>query len=285
MTPDRMVLLNVRLPRVILALFTGMGLAVSGAAFQSMFSNPLATPDTLGVASGASCGAAVGLLFGMNLMAIQCLALVTGLLALGATWWIGKASGRMSIIMVVLAGMVISSVFQALVSFVKYVADPQDVLPGITYWLMGSMSGANYGNLLLGLPFIWVGSAVILLLRWRLNVVSLGDDAARSLGGRLVLVRLLLMGASALVTASCVSMTGQVMWVGMLVPHIARILCGSDNTRIIPVSMGIGASFMVAVDTLARSLTASEIPLSILTSFIGAPFFVVLLRKSGGAQL
>jgi len=282
---DYSVLFSIRLPRILLALAVGMGLAVSGAAFQSMFSNPLATPDTLGVASGAAFGAAIGLLFGQNLIVVQLCALVMGIGALAVTYWISRIQGNHSIILVVLAGIVMSSLFQAFVSFVKFAADPQDVLPSITYWLMGSMSSASYRSLLLGLPFILVGSTTILLLRWRLNIVSLGEDEAKALGGRVRMVRFLIMGAATLVTASCVSMCGQVGWVGLLVPHIARLLCGSDNTRIVPVSMGLGAVFMVLVDTLARSVLAGELPLSILTAVIGAPFFIVLLRKMGGARL
>lgn len=282
---DYSVLFSIRLPRILLALAVGMGLAVSGAAFQSMFSNPLATPDTLGVASGAAFGAAIGLLFGQNLIVVQLCALIMGIGALAVTYWISRIQGNHSIILVVLAGIVMSSLFQAFVSFVKFAADPQDVLPSITYWLMGSMSSASYRSLLLGLPFILVGSTTILLLRWRLNIVSLGEDEAKALGGRVRMVRFLIMGAATLVTASCVSMCGQVGWVGLLVPHIARLLCGSDNTRIVPVSMGLGAVFMVLVDTLARSVLAGELPLSILTAVIGAPFFIVLLRKMGGARL
>lgn len=282
---DYSVLFSIRLPRILLALAVGMGLAVSGAAFQSMFSNPLATPDTLGVASGSAFGAAIGLLFGQNLIVVQLCALVMGISALAVTYWISRIQGSRNIIMVVLAGIVMSSLFQAFVSFVKFAADPQDVLPSITYWLMGSMSSASYRSLLLGLPFILVGSITILLLRWRLNIVSLGEDEAKALGGRVRLVRFLIMGAATLVTASCVSMCGQVGWVGLLVPHIARLLCGSDNTRIVPVSMGLGSVFMVLVDTLARSVLASELPLSILTAVIGAPFFIILLRKMGGARL
>ncbi len=282
---DYSVLFSIRLPRILLALAVGMGLAVSGAAFQSMFSNPLATPDTLGVASGAAFGAAIGFLFGQNLIVVQLCALIMGISALAVTYWISRIQGNHSIILVVLAGIVMSSLFQAFVSFVKFAADPQDVLPSITYWLMGSMSSASYRSLLLGLPFILVGSTTILLLRWRLNIVSLGEDEAKALGGRVRMVRFLIMGAATLVTASCVSMCGQVGWVGLLVPHIARLLCGSDNTRIVPVSMGLGAVFMVLVDTLARSVLAGELPLSILTAVIGAPFFIVLLRKMGGARL
>lgn len=281
---DSAVLFSIRLPRLLLALSVGMGLSVAGAAFQSVFSNPLATPDTLGVASGASFGAALGLILKANLLVVQGLALAMGILALAITYWISRKNGKVSIIAVVLSGMVISSLFQALVSFIKVIADPQDTLPSITYWLMGSMAGATYPGLALGLPFIFIGSLMIFLLRWRLNVIALSEDEAQALGSRLKVVRILIMGSATLVTASCVSMCGQVSWIGLLMPHVARLVCGSDNTKIVPVSMSFGAVFMVLVDTIARSVSASEIPLSILTAIIGAPLFVGLLRKMGGVR-
>ena len=279
---DHTVIFNVRMPRIILALFTGMGLAISGAAFQALFSNPLASPDTLGVASGASFGAVLGLLLGQNLIVVQAFALAAGLVSLILTYSVSRINGERTMIMVVLGGIVISSLFEALVSLVKYVADPQDQLPAISYWLMGSMATSTYASLRLGLPFIASGALVIFLLRWRLNIVSLGEEEAESLGGRVMAVRLLTMVSATAVTASCVSMCGQVGWVGLLIPHIAKFLVGSDNRSIIPVSMGFGAAFMVVVDTVARSLTASELPLSVLTALVGAPFFVLLLRKARG---
>ncbi len=283
---DFMVIYNIRIPRIILSLSVGLGLAVSGAAFQSMFSNPLATPDTLGVASGASFGAALALLFNWNLIGVQFLALIFGLLALLITLWISKNSTSQSkVVMIVLSGIVVSALFKALVSAIKYIADPNDTLPAITYWLMGSMNGANYRTLLFGLPLIIIGVLIIYFLRWRLNIISLSEDEANSLGGHVHLVRLLLMGSATVVTASCISMCGAVGWVGLLIPHVSRIVLGSNNKKVIPASMSLGASFLMIVDTLARSMSASEIPLSILTALIGAPFFIVLLKRIGGARL
>lgn len=279
------VVLGVRLPRIILAMFIGAGLSVSGAAFQGLFTNPLATPDTLGVASGASFGAALALMFSKDLLTVQASALAFGLCAILLTSFISRHKGKSTVVMVVLSGMVVSSLFQALVSFVKYVADPQDVLPSITYWLMGSLTGISYPALLLGLPFIIIGTLVVFFLRWRLNIMALSDDEARSLGVNVKLIRLLIMFSATFVTASCVSMCGQVGWVGLLVPHIARMLFGSNNKNVVPASISLGAVFMVVIDTLARSATAAEIPISILTATIGAPFFIVLLRKTGGTQL
>ncbi|WP_373264285.1 FecCD family ABC transporter permease [Hungatella hathewayi] len=279
------VIYHVRLPRILLALAVGMGLSVSGASFQSLFSNPLATPDTLGVATGASFGAVLALLFTRNILVVQLAALLMGLAALAGTCLISRLNGKSSILMVVLGGMVISSLFQALVSLAKYVADPEEDLPAITYWLMGSMSRATYQGLAVGIPLILLGVAVLFLLRWRLNILSLQEDETKALGIDVKKLRLIVMAAATLVTAACVSLCGQVGWVGLLIPHAARMLYGSDNRKIIPVSIGLGSAFMVAIDTASRAATAAEIPVSILTAIIGAPFFIILLRKTGGARL
>nr|WP_320992650.1 iron ABC transporter permease [Hungatella sp.] len=279
------VIYHVRLPRILLALAVGMGLSVSGASFQSLFSNPLATPDTLGVATGASFGAVLALLFTRNILVVQLAALLMGLTALAGTCLISRLNGKSSILMVVLGGMVVSSLFQALVSLAKYVADPEEDLPAITYWLMGSMSRATYQGLAVGIPLILLGVAVLFLLRWRLNILSLQEDETKALGIDVKKLRLIVMAAATLVTAACVSLCGQVGWVGLLIPHAARMLYGSDNRKIIPVSIGLGSAFMVAIDTASRAATAAEIPVSILTAIIGAPFFIILLRKTGGARL
>ena len=279
------VIYHVRLPRILLALAVGMGLSVSGASFQSLFSNPLATPDTLGVATGASFGAVLALLFTRNILVVQLAALLMGLAALAGTCLISRLNGKSSILMVVLGGMVVSSLCQALVSLAKYVADPEEDLPAITYWLMGSMSRATYQGLAVGIPLILLGVAVLFLLRWRLNILSLQEDETKALGIDVKKLRLIVMAAATLVTAACVSLCGQVGWVGLLIPHAARMLYGSDNRKIIPVSIGLGSAFMVAIDTASRAATAAEIPVSILTAIIGAPFFIILLRKTGGARL
>ncbi len=274
---------NIRLPRIILAAAVGAGLSCAGAAFQGLFSNPLATPDTLGVGSGAAFGAVLAMLFQANMISIQLAALVFGLVACAITYNISRKNGKNSIIMIVLAGMVISAVFEALVSLMKYVADPEEELPVITYWLMGSMSRANYGNLKLGLPFIFAGGMIIFLLRWRLNILSLNEDEASSLGMNIRIMRLVFIVASSMITASSVSMCGTVGWVGLLIPHIARMIGGNNNNSVVPISISLGALFLVVMDTFARSATAAEIPISILTAIIGAPVFILLLRRTGGA--
>ena len=277
------VIFNVRLPRIFLAAIVGAGLSCAGAAFQGLFSNPLATPDTLGVASGASFGAVLALIGHHSLIVVQLSALLFGLVSCFATYMMSRRNGKSSIVMIVLAGMVISSMFEALVSLIKYVADPQDELPAITYWLMGSMSRSTYKNLIMGAPFILIGIIIIFALRWRLNILSLNDDEASSLGLNVQVMRIAFIVASSMITASCVSMSGQVGWVGLLIPHIARMLGGNNNKSVIPLSISLGAFFMIIMDTFARAATASEIPISILTALIGAPVFIVLLRKTGGS--
>ncbi len=280
----RTVLFNIRLPRILLALLAGAGLSVAGASFQGLFSNPLATPDTLGVATGASFGAALGILLGLNMVAVQFVSVAAGIAAVGIVYSISKVRGSSSLIMIILAGMVVSALFSALVSGIKFVADPQDVLPTITFWLMGSLSGTSYDTLAIGAPFILAGTGILFCVRWKLNAMSLHEDEARSLGVRVAVVRVLVVTGSTMITAAVVSMCGLIGWVGLLIPHIARMIFGNDNTYVIPASIGMGALFMLVIDTVARSVSAAEIPVSILTSVIGAPFFIILLRKTGGIK-
>lgn len=278
----RTVIYNIRLPRVLIAALAGSGLAVAGAAFQSLFSNPLATPDTLGVATGASFGAALGIILGFGSVGIQTCAFIAGIVCVGLVYSISKVKGERPMIMIILAGIVISSLFQAMVSLLKYVADPQDTLPQITFWLMGSLSGVGFEELMLGSPFIIIGIVIIFLLRWKMNMLSLHEDESKSLGVNLNIVRLFTIISAALITASVVSICGNVGWVGLLIPHISRMIFGNNNKSVIPASIGLGAIFMIIIDTIARSATAAEIPISILTAVIGAPFFIILLRKTGG---
>ena len=280
----RNVIFNIRLPRVLLSLLAGAGLSVAGASFQGLFSNPLATPDTLGVATGASFGAALGILLGCNMFLTQVCALAMGMLAVAVVYAVSRVRGGTNMVMMSLGGMVVRSLCSALVSMIKYVADPQDVLPAITFWLMGSLSATNFQTLLLGAPFILAGTAMIFALRWRLNVLSLNEDEAHTLGVNVSLLRVLVILASTMITASVVSMCGLIGWVGLLIPHISRMLFGNDNRRVIPASIGLGAIFMLLIDTLARTVSASEIPVSILTAVIGAPVFIILLRKTGGLR-
>ena len=278
------VLWSMRFPRILLALLTGAGLAVSGCAFQSLFSNPLATPDTLGVASGSCFGAALAILIGWGILGVQALALVFGVVALGLSWLAGRGRGR-GMNTIILAGIMIGSLFTALVSLVKFVADTESQLPAITYWLMGSLNSASYTTLAMGAPLILIGLVIVYLLRWRLNILPLPEDEARTSGVSLRGLRIVTILCATAMTAACVSMCGQVGWVGLLVPHICRMRFGSNHLSLVPASVSLGAAFMVVVDTLARTLTAASIPISVLTAIIGAPFFILLLRRSGGWEL
>lgn len=273
------VIMNMRLPRLMLALLCGMGLSAAGAAFQALFSNPLTSPDTLGVSAGASFGAALALLVGMNLVIVQIWALIFGLVAVGVAFFISQTKGKPSIVMMVLGGLVVTYMFQAFVSLIKYVADTDSKLPTITYWLMGSLTGATYKSLLIGSPLIIVGCLIIFALRWKLNILSLSEEESKSMGINVSGLRISIILAA---TASCVSMCGVVGWVGLLIPHIARMFFGNNNSYVVPVSMSLGASFLVIMDTIARTATAAEIPISILTALIGAPFFIILLKRTGG---
>lgn len=278
------VIFNVRMPRILLSMLAGAGLSISGAAFQSLFANPLATPDTLGVATGASFGAALGILMGFSGLGIQMTALLAGIAAVTLVCSISKINGKSNILMIILAGIVISALFSAMVSLIKYVADPQDVLPSITYWLMGSMASTTKETLILGSPFIIIGTVSIFLVRWKLNVMSLPEDEAKSLGINVKLLRGITILGATMVTASVVSMCGLIGWVGLLIPHIARMVFGNNNQAVVPASICFGSIFMLYIDTIARSATSAEIPVSILTAVIGAPFFIILLRKTGGIK-
>lgn len=273
---------NLRLPRTLLNCFVGAGLAVAGGAFQGIFRNPLVSPDVLGVSSGAAFGAALGILLsGMNHLATV-MALLFGIASVFMTYTLSKLRGESSTLSLVLSGMIISAVFSALISLIKYVADPYDKLPAITYWLMGSFASASYSNLqMAGIP-IFLGTVVLLLLRWRINILSLGDEDAYSLGVNPVKTRRVIIIMATLITASCVTVTGVIGWGGLVIPHICRMLIGVDHMKLLPVSCVVGAAFMIIVDLIARTVTAAEIPIGILTALVGAPFFALLFKRAKG---
>lgn len=279
-TVSRMTVISFRLPRIILALFVGAGLSVAGCAFQGLFANPLATPDTLGVASGASFGAAVAILLGFNAIPVQISSFIFGILAVVLTVLCGRGKGK-GMIMIILSGIMIGSLFSALISFVKYVADAESQLPAITYWLMGSLASTDYKSLIVGVPPILIGILILFILRWRMNLLPLTEDEIKSSGTNVLALRAATVLAATAITAASVSMCGQVGWIGLLVPHMVRMRLGSNFKTVVPASISIGAVFLVVVDTVARSLTASEIPISILTAIIGAPFFIYLMRRGG----
>lgn len=275
---------QLRFPRILLAILAGAGLSAAGCAFQSLFANPLATPDTLGVASGASFGAALGILMGLHLIGIQMVSLGMGLAAVTLTWLCGRGKGR-GLSTVVLSGIMIGSLFSALVSLVKFVADDESQLPAITYWLMGGLDRANYRTLACGAPPIVLSILVLWLIRWRMNLLPLSEEEAVSSGVNIRVLRAVTVLCATVMTASVVSMCGQVGWVGLLIPHMCRMRFGSNHMALLPASVSLGAVFMIAVDTVARSVSAAEIPVSILTAIIGAPFFIVLMRRSRGWML
>lgn len=279
------VIFNIRIPRILVSLIVGSGLATAGASFQALFSNPLATPDTLGCANGASFGAALGILLGLNALGIQISALIFGILAVVLVFVFTRYRHANQIMMIILGGMVVSSLFSALVSLIKYVADPNDVLPVITFWLMGSFSNSTVRSLYTGVPMIILGMMILYLMRYRMNALSLKEEEAASLGINVRKNRMIVIVASSLITASVVSMCGVVGWVGLLIPHISRILFGNNHTKVIPGCIVFGALFMLIIDTIARCMYQAEIPVSILTAIIGAPVFLLLLRKTGGIEI
>ena len=258
---------QVRLPRIALALMVGCSLATAGAAYQGTFQNPLVSPDILGASQGAAFGAAVAILLGLGSLGISLFAFACSIAA----------------VLLVLAGVMVSSLFQAGVSFTKLIADPTDQLAAITYWLMGSLTGAKWSDMAFALPPIAIGLAALFALRWRINVLTMGDDEASTMGVNARRVRLIVILAATLVTAASVSISGMIGWVGLVIPHFARMIVGCDYRKLLPASMLMGASFLLIVDDVARLVASSEIPIGILTAFVGAPFFLYLItrRKQG----
>ncbi|EEF15338.1 iron chelate uptake ABC transporter, FeCT family, permease protein [Campylobacter rectus RM3267] len=279
------VVFEVRLPRVILAMMVGCSLSVSGAVYQCVFKNPMASPNILGTSSGAGLGTALAIIFSFGAIYTQMISFAFGLLAVAITYAISAKIGRRGnlILVFVLTGILVSTVFQALISLVKYTADPYEKLPAITFWLMGSLSTAGKNDILIILiPFL-LGIVPLFLMRWRLNILSLGDDDVKCLGIDVRNLRLIVIGCSTLLTASCVSVAGIIGWVGLIVPHIARMLVGSNFIALLPSSALIGATYLLLIDDAARGIFKAEIPLSILTALIGAPYFIYLLVKTKDA--
>lgn len=279
---DEVVVMNLRLPRVISALVVGASLASSGASYQALFSNPVASPDTLGVTASASFGAVLGIIANSSVFGTKILAFVFGCVAvLGVFIFSSKLSqGRNLTVFLILIGVVVSSLFQALLSILKYIADPIDELPKITYWLMGSFSNVHLSDLPFCIAFFLLGSVPLLVLRWRQNLLSLSDYEAKSMGENINTLRLITVLCATLLTSSAVAMTGGISWVGLVIPHIARFIVGPDSKKLLPISMLIGALFLLIIDDIARSVSVYELPISVLTSLIGAPMFFAVLIKS-----
>lgn len=273
--------MNYRLPRALAAAAVGGALAASGAAYQGVFRNPLVNPGLLGVSNGASFGAALAIVFLGGGVFIYPAAFLFGIVAVAASYWIARVYRQAPTIMLILGGTIVSSVFSALVSLMKTLADTETQLPDIVYWLMGSLSSASFDNFW-AVAVMAVGCVALVVLSWRIDVLSMGDKEARSLGLEVNRDKNLIICAATLATAGAVCMAGVVGWVGLIIPHIGRMLVGSENRRLVPVSIALGAAFLVVVDTCAHCIWASEVPLGILTALIGAPFFVYLLKKTKG---
>ncbi len=274
---------SIRMPRAILSALVGASLAASGAAFQGLFHNPLVNSGMLGVSSGAGFGAALAiLLFNRSSFYVYVFALIFGGIAVLASYLIGRIYNSTPVIMLVLGGVVVSSIFSSLISFVKYVSDPLDQLPAITFWLMGSFASANVEDIIIGVPPMLLGIVGLILIRWRINVLSMGDREAQTLGINTNFNKLVAIGLATLATAGAVCVSGTIGWVGLIIPHIGRMFVGNDNKILIPISCALGASFLVLIDNIARTLTGGEIPIGILTSLIGGPFFIYILKKTKG---
>jgi iron complex transport system permease protein len=274
------VILQVRGPRVIAAMLVGAALAVAGTAFQGLFRNPLVSPDILGASSGAALGAVVGIYLSLGVFAIQTVAFVGGLIAVGIVYVIGASvRSRDPILVLVLTGVVVGSLFGAGVGLVKYLADPYNQLPAMTFWLLGSLSATGVHDLLPLFGPIAVGAAVLVALRWRMNVMSLPEEEARALGVATGPLRIAIVAAATLVTSASVATAGIIGWVGLVVPHLARSLVGPDFARLLPAAAILGGGYLLLIDTLARTMAQVEIPLGILTAVIGTPFFIWLLAS------
>ncbi len=279
-TPEERVLLSIRGPRVLAGLIVGAALAGAGVVYQGLFRNPLVSPDVLGVSAGAGLGAVVGIFLSLPMFAIQGFAFIGGLATVTLVYAISAAvQGRDPTLVLVLGGVVVGALAGAAISLLKILADPYDQLPAITFWLLGSLASMRAGDVWSVLPAVAIGLVPLVLLRWRINVLSLGDEEARSLGVEAGRVRLVVIAAATLITASVVAISGVIGWVGLVIPHIARMLVGPNFERLLPAVMLMGAAYLVLVDTLARSLGRIEVPIGILTAVVGAPFFLWLLWR------
>ncbi|MGI6216538.1 MAG: FecCD family ABC transporter permease [Coriobacteriales bacterium] len=281
LTTSQTLVITSRMPRALAAAAVGAALAIAGAAFQGVFRNPLVDSGMLGVSNGAGFGAALAIVFFGGGAMIYPMAFLFGVLAVALSYWIARVYRSTPTIMLVLGGVVVSSVFSALISLMKYIADPTTQLPSIVYWLMGSLASVSWEDFWAVIAIV-IGCVMLFCCSWRIDVLSMGDKEARSLGVEVNRTKGIIVCGATLSTAGAICMAGSVGWVGLVIPHIARMIVGSESKRLLPASVALGASFMVIVDTCARCIWASEVPLGILTALIGAPFFVYLLKKTRG---
>jgi iron complex transport system permease protein len=272
---------RIRLPRICAAVLVGAALAGAGSTYQGLFRNPLVSPDILGVAAGAGLGAVLGIFLSAPILVVEFLAFAGGLGAVAVVYLIGTAmKGRDPILVLVLAGVAMGTLLGAAIALVKVFADPYNQLPAITFWLLGSLTGVTLPDLTAAVPAILIGLVPLYLLRWRMNVMTLGEEEAKSLGVNTAVLRFLFIAGATLITSAAVSISGIIGWIGLIIPHMARLITGPEFSRLLPVSMLFGAAYLLLVDTLARTMATIEIPIGVLTAFIGAPFFLWLLASS-----
>ncbi len=274
------VIFQVRLPRILAAILVGAALSTAGAAYQGMFKNPLVSPDILGASAGAGFGAALGIYFSFSMVGIQLMAFVGGLLAVGLTYGISIRIRHDPMLALVLSGVMIGSLFTAAISCIKYIADPYDKLPAITFWLMGSLASITSRDVYMVLIPIILGGLLLYLLRWRLNVLAMGEEEAQVLGINTRAMKTIVIICCTLMTAASVSISGLIGWVGLVIPHLARMIVGPNYQVLLPASILLGGVYLLLVDDLARLIASMEIPLGILTALIGVPFFLYLLLNS-----
>lgn len=274
-----MILFNVRLPRIIIAILVGCCLSAAGVAYQGIFMNPMVSPDILGSSSGAAFGAALAILMGCTSFEISLSAFGFGILTVAIVCRVSKRAKNNPVLGLVLSGIMVGSLFSSATSFLKLIADPNQQLPAITYWLMGSFSGVKQTDILIAFVPMLIGLIALFLMKWKINILAIGEDEARSMGIETKHVRLVVIIGATLITAASISVSGMIGWVGLVIPHLSRMLIGCDYRKLLPTSMLMGAIFMLVVDNIARLATTSEIPIGILTSFIGAPFFLYLITK------
>ena len=271
--------INIRLPRIALAVLVGGCLATAGTAYQSVFQNPMAAPDILGASSGACFGAALAILLGHSGAAITLFAFVASLATVALVYLVGSRTRGSQVVNILLAGVMISSLFSAGTSYIKLVADPTNQLPAITYWLMGSLSGARKSDVLFALIPMLIGLVPLFLLRWRINLLTLNEEEAASMGVNTRRLRFVVILCATLLTASSVAVSGMIGWVGLVIPHLCRKLVGNDCRFLMPAALTMGGAFLLLVDNVSRNLAATEIPIGILTAFVGAPFFIYLMTR------
>lgn len=273
--------LNHRIPRILLSCMVGCCLSTAGACYQGVFQNPMAAPDILGASSGAALGASFAIILGYMNLVISGLAFVFSLGTVVLVIFVGNRARGNRVVGLILAGVMISSLVSSCTSFIKLIADTEDQLPAITYWLMGSFNGANMNDIKLAAIPMVIGLIPIFTLRWKINILSLGDEEARTLGINAKHLRVIIIICSALITAASVAVSGIIGWVGLVIPHMARRVVGNDYKKLIPVTMLFGAVFMLLVDNICRNVWVTDLPIGILTSFVGAPFFIYLITKEG----